>query len=682
MGTLFFFHPAIPRLPLPSVSKPVAFPPISCLRNNGDVSGFHEHKSEGNKNVDISQTISNDGQNVKKDNIWQLFKEAQQNILYLNDQRLGAIEELEKTNREKDSLLKKIKKLEAEKQTGAGKDNQSTCSELLLRIDAMVLSSMITPGEASELRSLVINHKVSLADVFNIISRKKDPELLGQLRHFSHGHKKNGFHIVHICTEMTPMVPGGSVASYVTGISRALQRKGHLVEVILPKYASLNLNEVQGLREVNVEAYSYFNGQLHGNRIWTGVVYGIGVTLIEPKYFSSFFNREMIYGYPDDFERFSYFCRASLDYIVKCGKQPDVLHLHNWETAIVGPLFWDIFVKQGFGGTKILFTCHGFNSQGIEQPDKLALCGLDPLRLHRPDRLQDNTNTQLVNILKGGIVYSNKVVIMSSIHQKHIIVHNLSHELEPTLNEHRDKLVIAPYGLDRSTWDPSTDYLLPENFNAENINGKAVCKVSLLQQLGLSEHSSSILVGFIFPEGRDLDVKRLKEVILNVRQQDVQFIFLGTSERSVLNQTLESLQEELEDDNLQLFPTYDEALLHLVFAGSDIILCQSFVDPTDEIPLIALRYGAAPIALTSDASTNRVIPFERNFTNQDHEATMYSKLINSSFLNMSLGLAVDEIRTNPAMWKRKIMQAMAHDLSWDAECYDLHFAAYSAIKNM
>ncbi|XP_047159652.1 probable starch synthase 4, chloroplastic/amyloplastic isoform X2 [Vigna umbellata] len=682
MGTLFFFHPPIPRLQLPSVPKPVAFPPISCLRNNGDVSGFHEHKSEGNKNVDISQTISNDGQNVKQDNIWQLFKEAQQNILYLNDQRLGAIKELEKTNREKHSLLEKIKKLEAEKQAGAGKDNQSTCSELLLRIDAMVLSSMISPGEASELRSLVINHKVSLADVFNIISRKKDPELLGQLRHFSHGHKKNGFHIVHICTEMTPMVPRGSVASYVTGISRALQRKGHLVEVILPKYASLNLNEVQGLREVNVEAYSYFNGQLHGNKIWTGVVYGIGVTLIEPKYFSSFFNREMIYGYPDDFERFSYFCRASLDYIVKCGKQPDVLHIHNWETAIVGPLFWDIFVKQGLEGTKILFTCHGFNSQGIEQPDKLALCGLDPLRLHRADRLQDNTNTQLVNILKGGIIYSNKVVIMSSIHQKHVIVHNLSHELEPTLNEHRDKLVIAPYGLDRSTWDPSTDYLLPENFNAENFNGKAVCKVSLLQQLGLSEHSSSILVGFIFPEGRDLDVKRLKEVILNAKQQDVQFIFLGTSERSVLNQTLESLQKELKDDNLKLFPTYDEALLHLVFAGSDIILCQSFVDPTDEIPLIALRYGAAPIALTSDASTNRVIPFERNFTNQDHEATMYSKLINSSFLNISLGLAVDEIRTNPAMWKRKIMQAMAHDLSWDGECYDLHFAAYSAIKNM
>ncbi|KAL9328511.1 hypothetical protein ACSQ67_003514 [Phaseolus vulgaris] len=672
MGTLFFFHPAIPRLPLSSVPKPIAFPPPSCLR------------SEGNKNVDISQTISNDGQNVKQDNIWQSFKEAQQNILFLNKQRLGAIEELEKTSREKHSLLQKIKKLEAEKQAGAGKDNLSTCSELLLRIDAMVLSSMISPGEASELRSS--ENFVT----FRMDTKSKSCLSLIISSFILTAVNGSGFHIVHICTEMTPMVPRGSVASYVTGISRALQRKGHLVEVILPKYASLNLDEVQGLREVNIEAYSYFN-------VCDSVVYGIGVTLIEPKYFSSFFNREMIYGYPDDFERFSYFCRASLDYMVKCGKQPDVLHLHNWETAIVGPLFWDIFVNQGLGGTKILFTCHGFNSQashrscplryalcveGIEQPDKLALCGLDPLKLHRPDRLQDNTNTQLVNILKGGIIYSNRVVIMSSIYPKHIIVHNLSHELEPTLNDHRDKLVIAPYGLNKSTWDPSTDYFLPENFNAENINGKAVCKVSLLQQLGLSEHSSSILVGCIIPEGRDLDEKRVKEVILNAKQHDVQFIFLGTSERSVLNQTLESLREELKDDNLKLLPTYDEALLHLVFAGSDIILCQSFLDPTDEIPLIALRYGAAPIALTSDASTNRVIPFERNFINQDHEATMYSKLINSSFLNMSLRLAVDEIRTNTATWKQKIMQAMAHDLSWDGECYDLHFAAYSAIKNM
>ncbi|KHN38917.1 Glycogen synthase [Glycine soja] len=423
MGTLFFFHSPIPRFSLPSMPKPIALPPLSCLRNNGDV----------NKIVDMPQSMYDDNQNVKQDNIWQLSKEAQQNILYLNKQHLGAIKELDKTNKEKQSLLSKIKKLEAEKQAGA--DNLSTCSELLLRIDTMVLSSMISAGEASELRSLVMNYKVSPPDVFNIISHKKDPELLGELRRFSDGHKKG-------------------------------------------------------------------------------------------------------------------------------------------------------------------------------------------------------------------------------------------------------KLVIAPYGLDKSTWDPLTDYFLPENFNAENMNGKAVCKAALLQQLGLSEHSSAILVGCIFSEGRDLDEKRVKEVILNAKQHDVQFIFMGASKRSVLNQAPESLQKEFKDDNLKFVPTYDEALLHLVFAGSDIILCQSFLDPTDEIPLIALRYGAAPLALVPDASSNRSIPFDRSFINQDHEATKYSKLINSSFVNMFISLAIDEIRTNPAMWKRKIMQAMAHDLSWDGECYDVHVEAYSTIKNM
>jgi len=72
---------------------------------------------------------------------------------------------------------------------------------------------------------------------------------------------------------------------------------------------------------------------------------GVGLILIEPTQLS-YFNRDMLHGYPDDFERFSYFSRASLDYIVKSGKQPDILHIHNWETAIVAPLFWDIFAHQ------------------------------------------------------------------------------------------------------------------------------------------------------------------------------------------------------------------------------------------------------------------------------------------------------------------------------------------------
>ncbi|XP_021273836.1 probable starch synthase 4, chloroplastic/amyloplastic isoform X5 [Herrania umbratica] len=612
---------------------------------------------------------------MKNNEIWRLFKEAQQNILYLNKQRLKAVEELNEANREKQLLVDKIEQLEKETRRASGKDNLALCWALLLRIDAMVLGGMISPAEATDLRRMVMDRKVSVANVFSDMLQKRDAELLAELRHFSEGSKKKGFHIIHICTEMEPLVSIGPLAPYITGLSCALQRKGHLVEVILPKYASLDLDEVQGLREIEAESYSYFNGELHGNRIWTGVVYGIGVTFIQPLYFSSFFNRDRIYDYPDDFERFTYFSRASLDYIAKSGKQPDVLHLHNWETAIVGPLFWDIFAKQGLGNTRILLTCHGLDSQCLEEPDKLALCGLDPGRLHRPDRLQDTAKTHLVNILKGGVVYSNKVVVMSSMDSKGRIIRS-SHGLEHTLALHKEKLLVAPCGFDNSTWDPSKDNFLPVNYSAENMRGKDACKVALQQQAGLSEHASFILVGCIFSEVSDFELEKLKKVVWNATKGGAQFVFMANGAVPTINRALRSFQEELEDGNVKFFYRYDEVLSHLMFAGSDIILCQSFDDPLLQVPLKALKYGAAPVSITSG---------DQNFrysADHDHEITRFSQFMRSTFGNMTLSQALDEINNNPSTWKTKISDAMMRDFSWDAECCDIHVSAYTAVKSL
>lgn len=680
MLTVTSLNAAIPSpLHLPNQStahrKPVRARAICCLRKNGDTNGLYNKasphvESEGHDSAEMPRSSKVELE-VKQNEIWGLFREAQQNILYLNKQRLMAVEALNKANREKQLLLDRIEQLEAEKQAGVGKDKLSLCWELLLRIDSMLLTGMISTGEASDLRRLIMDHKVIVADVFNEILLKKDAELLAELRHFSDRSKKSGFHIVHICTEMSPLISVGSLASYVTGLSHALQRKGHLVEVILPKYAIMDLDEVQGLREIKAEFYSYFNGQQHGNKIWTGVVRGIGVSLIQPLYYSSFFSREKLYGYSDDFERFTYFSRASLDYIAKSGKQPDVLHIHNWETAIVGPLFWDIFVNQGLGGSRILLTCHDFDSQCLEQPDKISLCGLEPPRLHRPDRLQDNTKAHLVNILKGGIVYSNKVVIMSSMHSKSRIISSFSHGLDPTLSTHKDKLVIAPYGFDNSTWDPSKDNFLPENYRAEDMKGKAVCKVALQQHLALSDSASTILIGCIFTELSDIDLENLKAVVRNATRRGVQVILMEINKKAITN-----IQELLKDQNVRFINRLDEAILHLVFAGSDIILCQSFDDPVLQVPHKALKYGAAPIAMTSTDNISRY------FVDPDYRSSKFSQFISSGFGKMSLSQALDEIENNPSRWKQKIMAAMAMDFSWDAECYDMHVSAYRAIKNL
>lgn len=627
--------------------------------------------SKNSNNGGDANGLLKEEEEEKYNDTWLLFKEAQQNILYLNKLRLVAVEELNKANREKQLLLDKIQQLDAVNKLGT---EQSLWRELLLRIDSMVLTGLIDSAEASGMRKAVVGNKFSVALVFFDIRQKTDAELLAQLRHFSDGSRKNGFHIIQICTEMEPLVSVGSLSSYVTGLSKALQKKGHMVEVILPKYACLDLTEMQGLREIEAELYSYFNGQLHGNRIWTGIVHGIAVTLIQPLYYSSFFDRERVYGYSDDFERFTYFSRASLDYIAKSGKQPDVLHIHNWETAIVGPLFWDIFVKQGLGGTRVLLTCHGFDSQCLEQPDKLALCGLDPARLHRPDRLQDHTMTHLVNILKGGLVYSNKVVMVQSIYSKERIINSFGHGLEPTLAIHKDKLLVSPCGFDNSTWDPSKDKFLPKNYSADDLKGKSICKVALQQQLGLSKNSSTVLVGCISTESLDFDLNNQK-AIWNATQKNVQFIFMGSKATSA-DGALEYLKKELKDETVRFINKYDEALLHLIFAGSDIILCQSFHDPLLQVPLKALKYGAAPVAVTSNE--NRF----RHFVDHEQETTRFSRFISSTFGYLSLGQAVDEIKNSPSKWKQKIVDAMAKDFSWNAECYDVHVSAYTALKSL
>ncbi|XP_028074869.1 probable starch synthase 4, chloroplastic/amyloplastic isoform X4 [Camellia sinensis] len=598
---------------------------------------------EGQDNSDMSESMRSIPEKKHTD-IWQLFREAQQNILYLNKQRMMAMEELDNMKREKKVLLDRIKQLEIKKQLSTRKDKLSIRSELLLRLDSMVLTGMIGTGEASDLRKMIMDSKVTVADNFSDILHKRDAELLAELCQFSDKSKKKGLHIVHICTEMAPVISVGSLASYVTGLSRALQRKGHSVEVILPKYATLNLDEVQGLREIEAEFYSYFNGQLHVNRIWTG---------------------------------FTYFSRASLDYIVKSGKQPDVLHIHNWQTAIVGPLFWDVFVKQGLGSTRILLTCQDFDSQCLEQPDKLGLCGLDPSRLHRHDRLQDNTKTHLVNILKGGIVYSNKVVIMSSMHSKGLIIHSLSYGLESTLAVHKDKLLVAPCGFDNSTWNPSMDHFLPQSYSVDDMKGKAVCKIALQQHVGISENPSIITVGCIFSEVSDVDLENLKALVCIASRKGVQFIFMGMRKIEGINRALESFEEELKDDNVRFLNEYDEALSHLIFAGSDIILCQSFDDPVLQVPLKALRYGAAPVAATLIDNQ-----FSRQITDYDFESTEFSQYINNTFGNVSLSRAIDEIKNNPSQWNRKIMEAMTKDFSWDAECCDKHVSAYTSILNL
>jgi len=522
----------------------------------------------------------------------------------------------------------------------------------------------ITKTQASEMRKLVLNKDPVLAETFCYLKHKNEKELAAGLLPLLDPKQRHGLHIVQICSEMAPIIKVGSMASYVKDLCRALQRRKNLVEVILPMYKSMDLNQVQGLQEVKADFYSYFGGKWHRNKIWTGIIYGIAVTFIDPFHPSGFFDRHLLYGYEDDFERFTYFCRASLDYLLKSGKQPDILHLHNWQTAAVAPLFWDIFVNQGLGSTRILFTCHNFEFQCVEEPKKLRLCGLDPEQLHRPDRLQDNLDPRLINLIKGGIVYSNNVVMISTPYGNAKMTKENSHGLESTLTIHKNKVISVPYSLDDTVWDPAKDKFLPATYSAEDLSGKAICKVALRRRVGLSEtQASAAIVGCACMDMSDAELNFLKLALTAAPRNGAQFVLMGTSKNPKMQAGLEELQKDFKE-NVRVIGKHDEGMLHLLIAGSDILLCSSFHDPANQMPLKALKYGAVPIARSGESMN-----FTLHSTKFSDEALSWTQVLN-------------RMKDDPLGWTNLVKGGMVKDFSWDAECADRYTAAYWSIHQL
>lgn len=143
-----------------------------------------------------------------------------------------------------------------------------------------------------------------------------------------------------------------------------------------------------------------------------------------------------------------------------------------------------------------------------------------------------------------------------------------------------------------------------------------------------------------------------------------------------MNSTVQALKEELKGDRVMFVEIYDEALEHLIFAGSDIFLCSSFYDPSLQIAIRAIKYGSAPVQINFPSNGSRQTEWH------DYPSTALSQYIISTYGDMSLSQALDGIKNNPSQWDWRIKDAMSKVLSWDAECYDLHWEAYSVIRKL
>jgi starch synthase len=472
--------------------------------------------------------------------------------------------------------------------------------------------------------------------------------------------------VVQITPELAPVAKVGGLADVVFGLSRELEIRGNAVEIILPKYDCMKYNHVWGLSMAyeNLRV-PWFGGSIHTS-VWFGFVHGRKCFFIDPHSADNFFSRGVFYGQNDDVLRFAFFCRAAMEFLLKSGKHPEIIHCHDWQTGLVPALQWEMYQHLGMKHPRVCFTIHNFKHQGWTGEQVLRATGLNrPEYFFNYDRMRDNGNPQALNLLKTGIVYSNFVTTVSPRHAWEAKDGGQGFGLEPTLHIHHRKYGGVLNGLDYEMFNPQTDRHIAAHYSVQTIEKKYENKRALRNRLWLADNAKPIVafIGRLDPQkGPEL----VRHAIFYSLKNDAQFVLLGESPDRHINNEFWALKRQLNDSpDCHLEIGYSDELAHLIYAGADMMIVPSRFEPCGLTQLISLRYGTVPIVRSIGGLADTV--FDKDYSDRPlHERNGYVfRDLDNAGIESALNRAISCYYKFPDHFRNLMVNAMNTDYSWN-----------------
>jgi starch synthase len=411
-------------------------------------------------------------------------------------------------------------------------------------------------------------------------------------------------YIVTLASEMAPVAKAGGLGDVLQGLSRELILQGNRVEIFIPYYDCLKKEKIHDLKLLDGEFYTDWDGGKIKTRLYYGWVDHIKVFFLDFDDPKNYFKRGVLYGQPDDPERFSLFAKGCLEYLKISGEEPDIFHIHDWQTSIIAPLLK--FQYKNFQKSRTILTIHNLSYQGQFNADLLEKLELPLDVLLTPQALQDPRHWELVNLLKGGIIFSDYVTTVSPTYAKEILTWEYGEGLVDTLKHNLHKLKGVLNGLDYHFWNPETDPNIPRNYTLDDLKGKKAAKKTLCEVLNLESTDLPIcaVVSRLVPQkGIDL----MQKALFRTLEAGGQFVLLGTSPiDEITSQFLDIQQKHDGNRRLSLTIEYREELAHLIYAGTDLLLVPSLFEPCGLSQLIALRYGSIPVVRSTGGLADTV----------------------------------------------------------------------------
>ena len=477
--------------------------------------------------------------------------------------------------------------------------------------------------------------------------------------------------ILFLSSEGLPYSKTGGLADVVQALPKALAEMGHEVAVLLPRYRG---NKIASTLVSSVTIT--MGDELRFPAIAEGAaVAGVRYFFVVDR---GFYDREQLYGekgidYPDNAERFTEFSRTAIEFVKRVWL-PDVIHCHDWQTALVPLLMRTQYVQDPVTrNLPVVLTIHNLAYQGMFPRAALKATGL-PESLFTVDKLEFYG---LVNFLKGGILFADYLSTVSRRYALEIQTPEYGSALDGVIRERAGRLVGILNGVYYSQWSPETDSLIVQHYSAQNLEGKKVCKKDLLQYFKLptdkAEHLERPLIGIVsrFADQKGFDL--IAQVATELMQENLSLVVLGTGQAEY-ERLFRGLAEKY-PARVGLKIGYDNALAHKIEAGSDIFLMPSRYEPSGLNQMYSLRYGTVPVVRATGGLDDTIQEFDRK-TNQ---GTGF-KFVN--YDGPSLLQAVREalqVFREPKVWQQLQRNGMAKDFSWKASAA-AYVTLYEAAK--
>ncbi len=460
--------------------------------------------------------------------------------------------------------------------------------------------------------------------------------------------------ILYATGEAAPFAASGGLGDVMGALPKtlsALHPEGE-VAVIMPYYGQIT----QSMRDKITPVTSFvmdYSWRREKCGVYTAHLEGVTYYFIDNE---QYFRRGgSLYGQYDDGERFAFFSLAVIEFMLRTGNIPDILHANDWQTAMTVVYLRTKYADcEALRKVKTVYTIHNIEYQGKFDPYILGnIFALE--ECHKSILEYDGC----LNLMKGAIVCADRVTTVSPNYASELKHAFFAFGLQNIINLYSYKIEGVINGIDTVYFSPDKGGDIQYPYDIKSVKeGKAKNKLALQASLGLPQDATIPMIVMItrltHAKGIDLVLHIFEELL----QERVQFVLLGTGDENY-ERIFEGLVARYPDKARALIK-FDRVLSKEMYASADIFLMPSKSEPCGLAQMIACSYGTVPVVRAVGGLYDSIIPFGVDGSNGFHFSNF-----NAHEMLFKLKDALNLYNRAQGEWDALVERAMQTDFTWE-----------------